>query len=328
LTLYDRAVVTASSLFFVGGVVWVPALCAWLVRRYRKIPKDQKRRRAIYAGLLFTTTALLVAGPHRTPKFGTSVKVHEWKLWNSWMRFFAFQVVLDNKETLLSLKDQAILGISPHGIFPFGLAFAALTDASSQVFGRFRAVVATATQLLPWVRDVLKWVDAVDASRDCVEQALQQKDRIGLAPGGIAEILQSPSQENEYAIVGRGIFRLALKHDVPVVPIYCFGSSMLLHRLQLPGYIEQLGVMLRISLVIFFGKWGLPIPFRQRLLYVMGNPIHPPVNNNSNNDNNNANQMAEDMYQRYCRELVRIFDRHKESYARGWQHKSLRILPA
>ena len=208
-----------------------------------------------------------------------------------------------------------------------GLAFAALpTEASAALFGKFRAVVATATQLLPWVRDVLKWVNAVDASRACVDQALAQGDRLGLAPGGIAEILQTPSPEEEYAIVGKGIFRMAVKHQLPIVPIYCFGRSMLLRRLQL-GIIEKLGVWLRISLVVFFGKWGLPIPFRQRLLYVMGNPIHPPSRQPSSTSTDN-DAIADEMYRRYCQELVRIFDRHKESYAKGWEHKTLKILPA
>ncbi|KAL3900432.1 MAG: hypothetical protein SGARI_006244 [Bacillariaceae sp.] len=67
------------------------------------------------------------------------------------MKYFSFQVVADQPEALqhLSTQDQAILGISPHGIFPFGLAFAALSETSAQVFGHFRAVVATATQFTP-----------------------------------------------------------------------------------------------------------------------------------------------------------------------------------
>ena len=134
------------------------------------------------------------------------------------------------------------------------------------------------------------------------------------------------SPKEEYAILGRGIFRMAAKHQLPIVPIYCFGSSMLLRRLQL-GIIEKLGVWLRISLVVFFGKWGLPIPFRQRLLYVMGNPIHPPSRQRNRTSTDN-DAIADEMYRRYCQELVRIFDRHKESYAKGWEHKTLKILHA
>jgi Diacylglycerol acyltransferase len=325
-TAYDQAVVIASSLFFVGGVFWVPALYAWLIRRFRKIPPSDKQRRIVYASLLLSLTALYACGPHRRPHFGRWIKVHHWSLWKSWMRFFAFEVVADNWETVKDIAHQpAILGISPHGIFPFGLAFAALTEASAQVFGSFRAVVATATQLLPWVRDVLRWVRAVDASRPSVERALHHKERIGLAPGGIAEISQTPSDTQEDAIIRKGIFRLALKYNVPIVPIYCFGSSMLLKRWNMP-WMEKLGVMLRISLVVFFGKWGLPIPFRQRLVYVMGNPIYPSCQQQSVGGVKLDDAQVDDMYQRYCQELLRIFDRHKQSYAKGWENKNLSIL--
>eukprot|EP00533_Pseudo-nitzschia_delicatissima_P008406 CAMPEP_0116088820 /NCGR_PEP_ID=MMETSP0327-20121206/6077_1 /TAXON_ID=44447 /ORGANISM="Pseudo-nitzschia delicatissima, Strain B596" /LENGTH=365 /DNA_ID=CAMNT_0003579933 /DNA_START=130 /DNA_END=1224 /DNA_ORIENTATION=+ len=326
LTNYDRLVVGMSSLFFVGGVFWVPAVYAWLISRFRRIPTDQKRRRAICAALIFSLTTLYAIGPHRNPKMGERVKVHKWGLWKSWMRFFAFEVVADEYDSIKDLvHEQAILGISPHGIFPFGLAFAALSEQAAQAFGSFRAVVASATQLLPWVRDVLRWVNACDASKSSVDKALLNGDRLGLAPGGIAEILQDPDPEHEYAIIGRGIFRMAAKHRLPIVPVYCFGSSMLLKRLKLPYFVEKLSLMLRMSLVLFFGQWGLPIPFRQRLLYVMGRPIYPQfpddvggmtTMNSSNSDI--VNQAAELMYQQYGQELIRIFDRHKESYAAGW----------
>ena len=64
------------------------------------------------------------------------------------MRFFAFEVVADEYNSVKELvNEQAILGISPHGIFPFGLAFAALSDQATHAFGSFRAVVASATQV-------------------------------------------------------------------------------------------------------------------------------------------------------------------------------------
>lgn len=187
LTLYDRLVVIGSSLFFVGGIFWVPALYAYLVKKIRNIPKDQKRKRVIYSTLLISLTALFISGPHRNPRVGEIVKVRKWRLWKSWMRFFAFEVVADDFDSVREFIDkQAIVGISPHGLFPFGLAFAALSENSQIAFGRFRAVVASATQMIPWVRDVLRWVKAVDASRGAVDRALSEGSRIGLAPGGIA----------------------------------------------------------------------------------------------------------------------------------------------
>jgi hypothetical protein len=176
-----------------------------------------------------------------------------------------------------------------------------------------------------------------DASRSSVDRALSNKSRIGLAPGGIKEILQAPEPDKEYAIVGKGIFRLAIKHQVPVIPIYCFGSSMLMKRLPLPAFVEKLSLLLRISFIVFYGKMGLPIPFRQRLLYVMGKPVFPEhqqqisssttIVGRTTPTNMDIDMQADDMYKKYCQELIRIFDRHKESYASGWESKSLTILP-
>jgi 1-acyl-sn-glycerol-3-phosphate acyltransferase len=168
--------------------------------------------------------------------------------------------------------------------------------------------------------------DTSDASRPSVDKALSDGQRIGLAPGGIAEMMQDSSKDKEYAIVRKGIFRMAAKHDVPIIPIYCFGSSLLLRRLKLPAFIEKLGLLLRVSLVMFFGQWGLPIPFRQRLMYVVGNPIHPSTSTTSSTTSIVSEDDIDSMYRQYCNELVRIFDKHKESYAAGWIDKKLMIL--
>jgi hypothetical protein len=163
LTSFDQLVVLTSSLFFVGSVFWVPALYVWALKRFRSIPKEQKKRRALYVTILLSMTAFFVAGPHRHARVSEWVNVHKWSLWKSWLRFFAFEVVADQGYESLNnlLQEQAIVAISPHGIFPFGLAFAALSGTSERAFGKFRAVVASATQMIPWVRDVLLWVRAV-----------------------------------------------------------------------------------------------------------------------------------------------------------------------
>jgi 1-acyl-sn-glycerol-3-phosphate acyltransferase len=166
-----------------------------------------------------------------------------------------------------------------------------------------------------------------DASRPSVDRALSQGSRIGLAPGGIAEMFEGYPKhlthpDDEYTIVRKGIMRMAIKHGVPIIPVYCFGSTKLMKRLQLPDIVERISLLLRVSLVVFFGKWGLPMPFRQKLLYVMGQPIFPPET--ANGENSILDQQVDEMQSQFCEELVRIFDRHKESY--GWGHKSLLTL--
>ena len=174
-----------------------------------------------------------------------------------------------------------------------------------------------------------------DASRPSVDRALSNGLRIGLAPGGIAEMFEGYPKhlthpDDEYTIVRKGIFRMAIKHSVPIIPVYCFGSTKILKRLQLPQIVESIALLLRVALVIFFGQFGLPIPFRQRLLYVIGEPIYPPANDIGNRLTYDAgksgllDEQADEMRKRFCDELVRIFNRHKESY--GWGHKNLFTL--
>ena len=157
---------------------------------------------------------------------------------------------------------------------------------------------------------------------------------MGLAPGGIAEMFEGYPKsgthpDEEYAIIRKGIFRLAVQHGVPIIPVYCFGSTKLLRRLLLPSLIEKISLLLRVSLVIFYGKGFLPIPFRQKLLYVMGKPIYPGDSTVSAieqgaNSNGDMDQQVDEMFAKYCQEMIRIFDRHKESY--GWAHKTLKLI--
>ena len=162
ISLLDRSLVAISSLFVVGSVAWVPLVFVWAWRRWKKIPEDQKRRRAIYGSLLLACVAAKVLGPHRRPQVGEWLKARDWYLWKSWLRFIAFEVVADSAKAAKDMRnEQAILAISPHGLFPFALAFAALPEQASEAFGYFRPVVATATNLFPFVNTFLKWLRSV-----------------------------------------------------------------------------------------------------------------------------------------------------------------------
>jgi Diacylglycerol acyltransferase len=184
-----------------------------------------------------------------------------------------------------------------------------------------------------------------DASRPAVHRALTEGSRIGLLPGGIPEIFEGyPNKplthpDDEFAIVPRGFVKMALRHNLPIVPVYCFGATKMFKRLQLPSVLEKWSLMLRISICLFFGVAGLPIPFRQKIFYVMGDSLKPNMSfsgqqgdaslgNNGNLTTNTGpgheEEMVVDLHQRFCEELMRLFENHKELY--GWGHKTLHLL--
>ena len=367
-TALDRWKITLTSLFFVGGLVWIPTLYVHLYRKYKKAKQegDEKKKR-LYWSLLASLVVMGVWAPHRKVKLGKWLKVKEWSVWDSWLRFFAFQVVTDaSSSTTYSpstrkpfdiTNDPAILAVSPHGIFPFSLAMVALPSAASKAFGHMRLIVASATEFFPLIRTLLSWLESVDASKSAVHRALSSTSptatttmlgtpmkRLGLCPGGIGEMFEGypkpnrlPNDECLILKHRKGFVKVALMHQLPVVPIYCFGGSKMFRRVQLPAVVERISNVLRISICLFFGVWGLPVPFRQRLLYAVGKPIYPPTLESlgAGGDSGGAGAMLDEsneefqrqvniMHEQFCSEMKNVFDRYKASY--GWDHKELRIV--
>merc|ERR1712194_164640 len=233
--------------------------------------------------------------------------------------------------------------MGPHGIFPFGLAFSCLPQRGyAHTWGLFRPVVATATKLFPLVRTFIAWMGSVDASRSAVSSVLSQRAdgsnaaqsrRVGISPGGIAEMFETypkpgfhPNDEGALLKHRNGMFKLACRHNMPIVPVYCFGATKMFRRVQLPHFIETLSRALKISLCLLFGKLGLPIPFRQRLMYVIGKAIWPTATDADIGQmpGEEFDRHVQDMHDAFCQEMKRIFDRNKGHY--GWENKTLRII--
>lgn len=337
----DRIQVMASSLLLIGAVSWVPVFSIWAYRRWKQA--QTKRRKAMYAACLVAALSLVFT-PFGSRRLGDWLGVKKWPLWKSWLRYMAVEVIADqrgNPRPEAPPTDSAIVAVFSHGIFPFSLALAALPQIMSDAaFGTIRPVVATATKYFPLVNVVLSWLGKMyvrirhilyiklkhcfvnsDASRSSVDRALVRGDRIGLIPGGIAEIFEGYPKpgthpDTEYAIVRRGFLKMAVQHSVPIVPVYCFGSTKLFRRLEL-GILKQLSSLLKASVVVFYGICGLPIPFRQKLSYVIGNPITP-------RNDIAAQKAVDEMYDALCDELQRLFERHKDAY--GWPRKSLELI--
>jgi 2-acylglycerol O-acyltransferase 2 len=178
-----------------------------------------------------------------------------------------------------------------------------------------------------------------DATKTIVDRAIQEKSRIGLSPGGIAEMFVPTTHPNEeYALLAqrKGFIRMSIKHNVPIVPIYVFGATKMFHRLSLPSIFERLSKWFKLSLCIFYGRLGLPIPFRQKLLYVIGHPLFPPsLTHLSHSDDGGANtknpsssdsfqNKVNEFHQIFCEKIVELFNCYKKYY--GWEHKNMCII--
>jgi diacylglycerol O-acyltransferase 2, plant len=71
------------------------------------------------------------------------------------------------------------------------------------------------------------------------------------------------------------------------------------------------------ALIIFWGRGGLPVPYREPILGAMGKPIAVPLKESPTDDE------IDSVHQELMAAMLKLFDEHKESY--GWGHKKLII---
>jgi 1-acyl-sn-glycerol-3-phosphate acyltransferase len=301
----NTAVVAGSSLALIGSFFWLPPF----LYHYYKRKCTTRKRKAAFVALL----ALIVLYPLRPRR-----SVTKSCLWDFFSRYFDVKVRGDVNAIQ---GRQALFAFSPHGIFPFSLALGALGKLNETVFGNLRPVVATAIYHVPIIGHILKLMGAVTAGPNSFNRALDEGFSLGLAPGGIGEIFRDPDEHNEFALLRdrKGFILRAMQRGIPLVPVFVFGSSHTFHRLKLPWAFEYLSRLLRVTLVLFWGRWGLPIPFRVPLTFAVGNPIE--VERVTGEITESA---VAEVHVRFCRELERIFEKYKDEY--GWGGRSLNVV--
>jgi hypothetical protein len=110
---------------------------------------------------------------------------------------------------------------------------------------------------------------------------------LGVSSGGIAEIFETGGNKNgervETIILKSrgGLAKLALETGAYLVPSYIFGNTLCLKVWHDPwGIMRAISRRLRVSIVFFTGRFGLPIPYRVPLLGVLGSPIEVPLTPN------------------------------------------------
>ena len=217
--------------------------------------------------------------------------------------------------------------MAPHGIVPFSLGLSAF-GALNNIMSKLRIVTATATRLVPFFSHTLRLGGSIYADRSYVDAALARGESLGITPGGIAEMFYGYPQpgcarDEEYAVLlkRKGFVRLAIKYGTALVPCFIFGASKLYRRIVLPGWVESMSNYLRMSIVLFYGRLGLPIPFEVPLTYALGDaiatghwgyPAEPP------------SEVVDFVHNTFKRALVRTFDEHKANY--GWAERSLKLV--
>ena len=257
--------------------------------------------------------------------------LHHSLFMTSLFRYFSFTVVWRGKRDIVAHSAATAPWIGygvPHGVFPFGnvLCVAAIRMMGIPFVGTSADVVLR-VPLLRW----LAMLGVVSASKHVVIRQLAQGVNVGLVPDGIAGIFRLSASEEVVAVASRrGAARLAIEHGITINPGYLLGNTAAYKVWHDgTGVLERLSRALRVSLCLFWGRWGLPVPFRTPISFCFGEPIRPPPNENKEVPKGAAKppvskEAVEALHEQLLRETRRIYEATAPSY--GWAARPLKFV--
>mmetsp|Transcript_22471 Transcript_22471/g.32800 ORF Transcript_22471/g.32800 Transcript_22471/m.32800 type:complete len:365 (-) Transcript_22471:96-1190(-) len=237
------------------------------------------------------------------------------------LRYFSFKCIY--AEPIEENKPH-ILVAPPHGVFPFGNIVTMIAFPSIMGFS-FLGLASSAALRMPIFRQLLCTIGVIDASRASATKALNNNHTIGISTGGVAEVFETNSKTGHEVVVlqsRKGLVKLAMRTGASLVPCYLFGNTRL-YSLWCGGDGWLRSVLCWISrklgfaLILFWGRFFLPLPYRIPIVGVMSKPI--PVTKCENP----SNEEVDRVHALLLEEMVKLFDEHKASY--GWADKKLII---
>jgi len=210
----------------------------------------------------------------------------------------------------------------PHGIVPLGLLCGAtyLDRHAPTMYGTF--AVAPIVLRLPLLRQFFGLMNITDSSWRNLITRLRSLN-VSICPGGIAEIfLISATDEYLYLKARKGFCRLSIVSGAEIVPIYMFGNSTLFDfvRVSADSWLTRFLRKMGIAIMLYWGRWGLPIPYRRKLTIVCGIPI--PVTQ----CDNPTKEQVDELHSRVIDNVQLLYDKYKTAVGAAYEDRRLYIV--
>ncbi|KAG7365173.1 diacylglycerol acyltransferase [Nitzschia inconspicua] len=254
----------------------------------------------------------------------------------SWMavqvcRYFSFRFIYEEQPPPVPASDSKIeyhpriMVAPPHGVFPYGNILSMIVFPS--IFGQtFRGLASSAALRPPVFKQVLRSIGVIDASRNVARKALERNESLGISTGGVAEVFETNEDDECVLLKERvGLIKLAIRTGADIVPCYVFGNTKLLGCWAGEGIpkgrylLERISRKLGFALILVYGRFLLPVPWRKPVLGVMGKGI--PTHQIQCEDP--TAEQIETIQTILLEEMEALFDRYKHLY--GWEDKKLII---
>ncbi|XP_049759292.1 2-acylglycerol O-acyltransferase 3 isoform X4 [Elephas maximus indicus] len=233
---------------------------------------------SLLVGLAWILAVLYLVWLYRdrdSPRTGgrRSAWVRNWAVWRHFCDYFPISLV---KTAELDPSCTYLFSLHPHGILVVGAFGNFCTEATgfSRLFPGLwpHLLMLPCWFHLPFFRDYIMSGGLISSDKASASYLLSRPGGgqvAVLAVGGPLEALEAKPGEPILRIRNqKGFIKLALEHGASLVPVFSFGENELFHQIPNPrgswlrAAQEALQPLLRVALPLFYGRWGLLLPFR------------------------------------------------------------------
>lgn len=209
--------------------------------------------------------------------------------------------------------NQFIFGYHPHGVYPGTAMYACGSKPWIDQLGSNDKVhvtchVASIVFNGPTLRDFVLANGCRAVTRTAIVRNLCEGNSSLIVVGGQSDLLLThrSTTEQHYVIHHVGFIRIALKQQVPLVPVLNFAEHNIMDNVHWYSFQRLMLRVLRFPLLVIpVGKFYLPIPNQVPVTLGVGKPIAvPPV---IPSDPDELEELVCQVAEAYYQEVVRLF---------------------
>jgi diacylglycerol O-acyltransferase 2, plant len=199
-------------------------------------------------------------------------------IWGIWKEYFDFTFDVQTLTSHYDPKNRYFFFEYPHGVFPMG-QFLSVSVVEQITPGR--DICGTAADVVfsvPVMRQIMAWIGTRPAKRQQITKIFESGANCAVVVGGIAEMyLMNPDTESIYLSKRLSTVRTAIQEGAHIIPLFFFGNTRMFDILGADkgsdSLLSRLSRRLRMSIMFFYGRNFLPVPYRIPIKMVTGDVI-------------------------------------------------------